>query len=151
MCWIVLTLQTGLPAYPGAAQTACFVKTACFCNEQWYNTNACDQIAVLAFLKFWKLDFQNHNDLLVYIESCKHKVIFAYYSSFIYSIWLTLHQLQSPSYHSATCVSSGCRQPRPHLWAPSPSPVCSLHRGADPKRSSRASAAGGAHRLQVVA
>lgn len=56
MVGIVLTVQTGPPADPGAAQGTCFVTTACFCNEQWYHTRARVQVAELpqffAFPKF---------------------------------------------------------------------------------------------------
>lgn len=135
MVGIVLTVQTGPPADPGAAQSTCFVKRACFCNEQWYHTRACVQVAQLpqffALPKFWMLDFYNRNDLLVYVGNYKHEVILPYYPSLIYSNCFSLRHLQQPSYHAATHASAR-RGPPSRAQSPDPgsiSIVCSLCTG----------------------
>lgn len=125
----LLILQTGPLASPGVTQSACLWKQPVFL--QWTVVSYkglcsdCRTASVFPFLKFWMLDFYNHNDLLVYTGNYKHKAILAYYSSLIYSIYFMLHQLQQPSYHAATRALA--RHRPPSLQSPGPRHRLHLH------------------------
>lgn len=169
----LVILQTGPLASPGVTQSACLWKQPVFLQWTVVSHKAlcsgCRTASVFPSLKFWMLDFYDHNDLLVYTGNYKHGAILAYYSSLIYSIYFMLHQLQQPSYRAATRALARHRPPS-RAQAPdtgSISIICSLHRGsrgpalstatdcrgrgANPRRSSWVSTSGGAHRLRVVA